>query len=66
MGADQAVAYVAALLRERASMVQYARADRVGAIDDELRRVGAEVPGVRVAPVDDTPKPVKRTTNRRG
>lgn len=48
---QQTAAYIAALLKERRGAVQYGRADRVEAIDSELRRLGAagEVPAKRAS-----------------
>lgn len=58
--------YIAALLREREAMATHSKADRVAAIDAELERVGAPVPKAAKAVADDAPKPVKRTTTRKG
>lgn len=57
-------AYTAALLRERAALDAYGHASRVKAVDAELARIGysAPAPAARA----DEPKPVKRTTTRKG
>ena len=39
---EQRAAYIRALLKERAGLVAYGKADRVEGIDAELRRLGVE------------------------
>ncbi|MGW8703232.1 hypothetical protein ACWGOK_41075 [Streptomyces eurythermus] len=54
-------AYVAALRRERAAYMTYGRPDRVDAVDAELNRLGAEVPGGSETAVESKPR---RTAGR--
>ena len=39
---EQRAAHIAALIRERDGYERYGRADRVAAVDEELRRLGGE------------------------
>lgn len=54
-------AHVAALLREREGYERYERADRVAAVDDELKKLGVDVPGPQETAVESKPR---RTATR--
>lgn len=54
-------AYVASLLRERATYALYGRADRVAAVDAELARLGITVPGGKETAAESKPR---RTAGR--
>ncbi|MFE9098494.1 hypothetical protein [Streptomyces sp. NPDC007264] len=56
-------AYVAALLREREGYARHSRGERLAAVDAELARLGAGVPGGRETAVESRPR---RTARKQG
>lgn len=54
-------AYVASLLREREAYARYDRADRVEAVDAELKRLGIAVSGGKETAVESKPRRTARS-----